>query len=143
MIDAPPSEVVAAMTDFDTWHQWMDGLIRVEKLTEGPYGVGTQWRETRKLFGQEASEVFKVTEFAPPGRIGLWVDGAQGTTGKGEYRFAYRLVPSGENGTHLTMDADIDMPGIVARLFGFLLKGMFKKGCDRDTLALKAYLEGA
>lgn len=142
VIDAPPTEVIAVMADFDAWHHWMDGLISVEKLTDGSYGVGTQWRETRKLFGQEASEVFEVTEFEPPGKVSLWVDGRQGTTGKGAYRFVYTLEPTGVKGTQLTMQADIDMPGLMAKLFGFLFKGMFKKGCDRDTLALKAYLEG-
>lgn len=140
-IETPRSDVFAAMTDFDSWDQWMDGLIRVEKLTDGAYGVGAKWRETRKLFGKEASEVFEVTEFDPPHRIGLWVDGRQGATGKGEYRFLYTLASSGEDRTQLTMHAEIDMPGVAAKIFGFLFKGMFKKGCDRDTLALKAYLE--
>ena len=129
------------MTDFDSWHHWMDGLVRLEKLTEAPYGVGTKWRETRKMFGREASELFEVTEFDPPHRIGLLIDGSQGTTGKGEYRFFYTFVPAGEDRTQLIMQGEIDIPGIAATIFGFLFKGMFKQGCDRDTLALKAYLE--
>ena len=140
-IEAPPDKVTAAMTDFDTWPQWMEGLVKVEPLSEHPYGVGTKWRETRKLFGQEATEVFEVTEFEPPHKIGLWVDGRQGSTGKGDYRFLYTIVPAGEGATKLTMEAEIDIPGWATKVFGFLFKGMFKKGCDRDTIALKAYLE--
>ncbi|MEO0827006.1 MAG: SRPBCC family protein [Cyanobacteria bacterium J06642_9] len=83
-IEAPPAQVVAAMVDFDSWHRWMDGLVKIEKLTDGPYGVGTQWRETRKMFGKEASEVFEVTGFEPPHTVNLRVDGSQGTTGTGE-----------------------------------------------------------
>ncbi|MEM9945500.1 MAG: SRPBCC family protein [Cyanobacteria bacterium P01_D01_bin.36] len=142
-INAPPTQVMAEMTDFDSWHHWMDGLIKIEKLTDGPYSVGTQWRETRKMFGKEASEVFEVTGFEPPHSVNLRVDGSQGTTGKGEYRFFYTLVPNDGDRTQLTMHSEIEMPGIVPKLFGFLLKGMFKQGCDRDTLALKAYLEEA
>jgi hypothetical protein len=130
------------MTDLDSWPRWMQGLVRVEKLTEGPYAVGTRWRETRKMFGSEASEVFEVTGYDPPRRIGLFVDGTQGTTGKGAYRFVYTLEPAAGNATRLRLDGEVDMPGVVARVLGFALKGMFRKGCERDTRALKAYLEG-
>ena len=141
-IEAPPAEVTAAMTDLEGWPRWMQGLVRVEKLTEGPYGVGTRWRETRKMLGHEASEVFEVTGYDPPRRIGLFVDGTQGTTGKGAYRFVYTLEPAAGNATRLVLDAEVDMPGVVARVMGFALKGMLRKGCERDTRALKAYLEG-
>ncbi|NER80630.1 MAG: hypothetical protein F6K42_13860 [Leptolyngbya sp. SIO1D8] len=140
-IAAPPSQVIAALTDFDSWHHWMDNLVRIEKLTDGAFNVGTKWRETRKLFGKEASEVFEVTEFEPPQRIALWVDGSQGITGQGEYCFFYTFLPVEKNGTHLTMHSNINMPGILASVFGFLMKGAFKKACDRDLLALKAHLE--
>ena len=142
LIQALPAEVMAAMTDLDGWPRWMQGLERVEKLTEGPYAVGTRWRETRKMFGKEASEVFQVTEYEPPRRIGLLVDGTQGTTGTGEYRFVYTLEPNGANATRLILDGEVDMPGVVARVLGFALKGMLRKGCERDTRALKAHLEG-
>jgi carbon monoxide dehydrogenase subunit G len=142
LIEAPPSEVLAAMTDIDSWPAWMQGLQRVEKLSGGPFGVGTRWRETRRMFGKEASEVFEVVEFEPPRRIGLFVDGAQGTTGKGEFRYVYSLEPASPDSTRLTLDGEIEMPGAMARILGFLLKGVFRKACDRDTRALKAHLEG-
>lgn len=142
VIEAPPSEVLAAMTDLDSWPAWMQGLQRVEKLSDGPFGVGTRWRETRRMFGREASEVFEVVEFEPPRRIGLFVDGAQGATGRGEFRYVYSLEPASPNSTRLTLDGEIEMPGVATRIFGFLLKGVFRKACDRDTRALKAHLEG-
>src|SRR5690606_30002726 len=99
-----------------------------------------RWREVRRMFGQEAAEVFEVTAYDPPHTLGLFVDGAQGTTGKGAYRFVYTLEPAAD-GTRLVLTGDIDMPGLAARLFGFLFKGMFRKGCERDLAALKAHLE--
>lgn len=140
-IQAPPEAVLAAMADLDGWPAWMQGLVRTEKLTNGPFGVGTRWREVRRMFGQEAAEVFEVTTYDPPHRLGLYVDGTQGTTGKGAFRFLYALEPAPGGGTRLVLTGDVEMPGLAARLFGFLFRGMFRKGCERDLNALKAHLE--
>jgi len=140
-IGAPPEEVMAAMADLDGWSAWMQGLVRAEKLTDGPFGIGTRWREVRRMFGTEAAEVFEVTTYDPPRQLGLFVDGSQGASGKGEYRFVYTLEPVGEGSTRLELSGDIDMPGLAARLFGFAFKSMFRKGCERDLNALAAYLE--
>lgn len=140
-IEATPEEILDALTDFDSWSDWMDGLLRVEKLTDGAYGVGTRWRETRKLMGQEATEEFEVVEFEPPHRVALRVDGSRGSSGKGEYRFVYTLSPEAVGNSRFVMDAEIEMPGVAARLFGWLFKSMFRKACDRDNAALKRYLE--
>lgn len=142
LIQARPIEVLGAITNLDAWPRWMPGLVRVEKLTEGQVDLGTRWRETRRMYGREASEVFQVTEYEPPGRLGLLVDGSQGTTGKGEYRFLYLLEPAGEGATRLTLEGDIDMPGMAARLLGFLFKGMMRMGCERDLVAMKEWVEG-
>ncbi|HEX6923898.1 MAG TPA: SRPBCC family protein [Longimicrobiaceae bacterium] len=142
LIQAPPAAVMEAMTDLDAWPRWMPALVRVEKLTEGPFDLETRWRETRKVFGREASEVFHVTEFEPPGRLGLWVNGAEGTTGKGEYRFLYLLEPAGEGTTRVTLEGEANMPGLAARVLGFLFRGMLRKGTERDLAALRSWLEG-
>lgn len=142
IIHAPPSKVMAAFTSLNQWHRWMPNLVHVEKLTDGPFDLGTRWRETRKMYGKEASEVFQVTESEPPGRLGLLVDGAQGSTGKGEYRFLYLMEPVGEGATRLSLRGDIVMPGIGARLLGFLFIGMMRRGVEKDHAALKAWVEG-
>lgn len=140
-IAAPPSEVMSVMTTYADWPRWMKGLEKVEPLTDGPYGEGTRWRETRRLMGKEAVEEFEVRRFEPPNLVELYVDGRKGTTGKGEYLFLYTLVPEADGGTRLVMDATIDMPGAFTRVLGFMLKGMFKKAIDRDTEAMKAFIE--
>jgi carbon monoxide dehydrogenase subunit G len=140
-IQASPDAVRAAFVDLESWQRWMPGLVRVEKLDDGPFDIGTRWRETRRMFGREASEVFRVTEFEPA-LIGLLVDGREGTTGKGEYRFVYTLHPVGEDATRLTLEGEADMPGAAARVLGFLFRGMMRRGCERDMAALKAHLEG-
>lgn len=139
-IDASPDRVFAAMIDFDGYQHWMNGFVGVEKLTEGPFGVGTEWRETRRMFGREASEVFEVTACEAPSRLGLRVDGKRGASRKGEYRFEYVLSPEG-TGTRVRLNGQIDMPGWFAGLMARMFVGMFKKAIDKDMQALKQHVE--
>jgi uncharacterized protein YndB with AHSA1/START domain len=138
-VEAPPPVVFSAMTQVERWKDWMPGLVRVEKLTQGPIGPGAEWRETRKMYGKEATEHFRVTRLEPNSRLDIVVDGAKGTTGRGEYFFTYELVPE-RSGTNVELTGDIRMPGLW-RLFGTFMVGTFKKACHKDLEALKAHLE--
>ena len=141
-IEARPERVYQAFSDIDSWPRWMPNLVGVERLTDGPFGVGAEWRETRKLFGQEASEVFEVTAADPPSRLRLRVDGSRGSSKKGEYRFDYRFEPSHE-GTRLRLEAEVEIPGVFAKLFGPLFVQTLRKACERDHQALKGHVESA
>ena len=137
----PPEEVYRALTDLDGAADWMPGLIRVEKLSEGGFAPGFQWRETRKMFGKEATEQFEVTDCDPPRKIALRVDGTKGTSGRGEYLFEFRLQPD-QGGTRVYMGGTIQDTGVVGTLLGWLLVFPYKKACAKDLRALKDHLEG-
>lgn len=140
-IDAPPAAVYAAMTDIDSWKNWMPGLVRIEKLSNGPFAAGTGWRETRKMFGKEATEQFEVTRVQPPNRIDLKVDGSKGTTGRGEYLFTYEFVPD-RGGTNVELVGEVRMSNRLWAMLGKMMAGTFKKACHKDLKAFKKYLEG-
>ncbi len=61
-----PDRVFQALTDLEGAANWMPGFVKVEILSKGAFGLGTQWRATRKLFGKAATEEFEVTRFEPP-----------------------------------------------------------------------------
>ncbi|MFN0207588.1 MAG: SRPBCC family protein [Planctomycetota bacterium] len=140
VINAPPAKVAAVFSDMNQWQHFMKGLVRVEKLTDGPFGKGTQFRETRKMFGKEASEFFEVKLYEPPKRIHLYVDGSKGQTGKGEFFFNYDFIAEA-GGTRLIANSEIKMPGFFAKLLGKLMIKVFKKACDRDLISMKQYIE--
>jgi hypothetical protein len=131
--------VFAALSDIDRWKDWLPNLVAVEKLTPGPFSEGTEWRETRKMFGKEAAEHFRVTRLQAPSRIDLLVDGAKGASKRGEYLFTYELVPD-RSGTNVELTGDVRMPGIRG-LFSRMLVKSFKKVCHKDLEALKRHLE--
>jgi uncharacterized protein YndB with AHSA1/START domain len=142
---ASPERVFRAITDPAEIQKWMPGLVELELHPNGPVALGSTWRETRKMFGREASEVFEVTACDPPRRLSVVVDGTKGTTGKGEFHFDHRLEPAPGGGTVLELWGAIQMPrpGPLTRLFLPLLRSMFRKGCAKDMKALRDYLAGA
>lgn len=140
-IESPPPVVFEALTNLDAAGQWMPNFVRIEKITGGPIGPGTEWRETRRMFGKESTEHFRVTRFDRPSRLDLLIDGAKGSSGRGEYVFVFELLPE-RTGTTVELTGDIRMPGIWG-LFSRFMVGTFKKACHKDLEALKAHLESA
>jgi uncharacterized protein YndB with AHSA1/START domain len=136
----PKKEAYSALIDLDSAEHWMQGLVRMERLDEGPLKEGSQWKETRKMFGKEAAEFFEVVKLEEPDKVMLRCDGTKGTTGKGEYLFTYILTETGE-GTDVTMLGEIRGLTGLSKWFGKMMAGSFKKACAKDLDSLKNHLE--
>lgn len=140
--NAPVEVVFAAITDIQAAAKWMPNLVSIELLTDGPYDVGTKWRETRSMFGREASEVFEVKALTPGKSIELYVDGKLGSSKRGEYRFIYDLEK--QNGTTIMyVRGTMTGMGVMGALFGWLFKGMFRKAISKDHAALRDFVEAS
>jgi carbon monoxide dehydrogenase subunit G len=139
-IHVPQSVAYRGLLDLDAAQHWMQGLVKIERLDEGQMREGSQWRETRTMFGTKATEHFEVVELNEPNKIVLRCDGTKGTTGKGEYIFTYLLESSG-NQTVVTLHGEIKGLTGFAKFFGKLMAGTFKKASAKDLDALKSYLE--
>jgi uncharacterized protein YndB with AHSA1/START domain len=140
VVDAPPERVFPALADPEMVARWMPGFVRFERLTEGPVGAGSRFREVRRMFGREAAEVFEVREFDPPRTLGLFVDGRNGSSKKGEFHFVYRLEGRGGR-TEVVLDGEVAGMGRFLEFLGRLLAGTMRKSCDRDLAAMKAFVE--
>jgi carbon monoxide dehydrogenase subunit G len=128
------------LLDLEAARNWMQGLVRIERLDEGPMQEGSEWKETRKMFGKEATEHFEVVELHEPDKIVLRCDGTKGTTGKGEFVFTYLIAASGEH-SEVTLDGEIKGLTGLTKILGKLMAGTFKKACAKDLDSLKSYLE--
>ena len=67
-VNATPTKVFGALTDLSQCRQFMPDMVAMELLTAGKFGVGTQWRETRKIkilgfFPIKATAVIEVDAF--------------------------------------------------------------------------------
>lgn len=139
-VRATPERVFAALTDLEGAKAWMPGFVGIHKLTPGAFAAGTRWRETRKMYGREATEEFEVTACEPTERIELYVDGKKGSSRRGEFRFRYELTPA-EKGTVVTLHGEVSGLGKVMEFFGRLFIGSFKRAISRDLEAMRVYLE--
>lgn len=132
-LEAAPAGGFAALADVAGLPGRIPAVMRVEVLTPSPVGVGTKFRETRVVFGKEATETFEVTEFEPPTRLTLVA-----VSCGAEYRCEHRLTPDG-TGTLLELEVRTRPRTLVAWLMaplGWLMTGFMKAAIAKDLDAL-------
>ena len=91
VINAPPATVFEHVSDPEKSKRWDEGLIELEMLTDGPFGLGTRIREVRKVPGGQNEAIEEVTTFEPGRKLG-W------TTLEGKFKTSglISLEPQGE-----------------------------------------------
>lgn len=138
-LPAPPERVFQALTDLDGAARWMPGLVGIERVGEVRQGMGARWRETRKVFGKEATEELEVTHYNAPSHFAVRIDGSKGTSGRGIYDFDYRLAQR-VGGTQVRVTGKLDGLSPMMRLLAPLIKHSFKTLCAKDLRALAEHL---
>jgi carbon monoxide dehydrogenase subunit G len=131
-IAARPEKVWTIITDLDHTTETLSGVQRVERIDDGSdFGVGTRWRETRTMFGREATEQMEVTA-VEPGRS-YTVVAANGTT---TYASVLRVQPAAGGTSHLSMTFGARPSGAVASILaatlGRLVQRTTRKMLQRD-----------
>ncbi|MBK8977878.1 MAG: SRPBCC family protein [Planctomycetes bacterium] len=137
-VAAPPAVVFAHASDFARAPEVVDAIVKVEMLTEGPLAVGTRFKETRRMFGKEASEVLEVVELEPPRR---YVLGAENHGCRYRTEIACEPAPGG---TRLSMTFAVEPLTRFARIMTFLMRPMLKsmaKQCAKDLDCIKRAAE--
>lgn len=133
-------QVYDGLLDLEAANHWMQGLVEIKRLEDGEMQEGSQWKESRKMFGHVATEHFEVVELKAPEKIVLRCDGTKGTTGKGEYIFTYILSTTGDH-TGITLTGEIKGLTGITKLFSKPMAGIFKKASAKDLDGLIAFLE--
>lgn len=139
-IAAPPDRVFGIITDLEGAAERMRGIKSLEVLTEGAFGVGTRFRETREIFGKEATEEMEVTEVTPGEGYRVRAE-SHGCV----YDSVLHIRPEGA-GCVLTVGFGAEPTGFVGRLASrLMLPLMRKQTCkllDQDLADIKAAAEG-
>jgi hypothetical protein len=136
---APPAEVFALFTDLDRLPARVKDITKIERLTNGPVGVGTKYNETRIVFKKEATVMFDVTAFEPNARFEILAHSCGA-----EYRTDHRFTPDGA-GTRvdltLTTRAESWFAWLLTPL-AYLMMSMCKKSLAADLDGMEAALAG-
>jgi uncharacterized protein YndB with AHSA1/START domain len=73
VIERPPGDVFAYLTDPARIHEWQASALEGSQESPGPMAVGTRVREVRKFLGKRMDSVVEVTEYLPPEKFSLRV----------------------------------------------------------------------
>lgn len=138
-IAAPPETVFSRCSDFENSADVVEGIDKVEMLTDGPVGPGTRFRETRTMFGREATEEMEVGAFDPPRRYTLV---AESHGARYHSEFLFEEVPEG---TRVRLTFDATPVTVFAKIMAVLTRPMQKKVAEllcKDLDDIKASIEG-
>ncbi|WP_433722774.1 SRPBCC family protein [Actinoplanes sp. CA-051413] len=124
LVEAPVAAVWRVFTDLPSRCERLSTVIAVELSTQGPFGAGTEWRETRTMAdGAEITEEFRVDECVSPQRFVVSSPGIGA-----EYRMTYTFVPVLEGrhrgGTMVTVVQDGTPTAPAGRFLALVFGGL-------------------
>jgi carbon monoxide dehydrogenase subunit G len=135
IIQRPVEDVFAFLADFENVPKWNYAIIETRKVSPGPVGVGTAYRQTRSV-PRRSEEGFEVTVFEPARRLEV-----QGQIGPFKAGTSYLLAPAG-SGTRLTNAVELESSGLLAVVTP-LATSRVKHAVAANLDKLRQLLEGA
>ena len=137
---ASPADVWAVVTDLEGSVATLSGVTAIERLDDGDaFDVGTRWRETRVMFGKEASEELEVTR-VEEGRSYTVEADSRGT----HYASQLRVEPTDGGSTiHMTFGAAQEgrFGRVLARTVGRAFEGATRRALEQDLEDIAAAAE--
>lgn len=130
-IDAAPEKVWAVLADVEHWPEWTRSMIRVQRLEDGPFGLGSTARVRQPRLPQA---VYTVTEYEP-GQNFTWATRSPGITIVGGHH-----VVSREDG-HATVRLTVDQTGVLAPLVGLFAGRLTRRYVTLEAEGLKRRCE--
>ena len=132
----PAEEVFAYLADAENLPRWNYAIEQTRKITAGPVGVGTVYRQTRTI-PSRSQEEFEIVVFQPPGQLML-----DGTFGPFRARTSYLLEPVA-GGTGLTNRWELEATSAPLRLLAPVAIPRVKAAVAKNLRTLKQILENA
>ncbi|MDR6684579.1 carbon monoxide dehydrogenase subunit G [Arthrobacter sp. 1088] len=140
-INATPEKVWAVLSDIPASAGTLSGINAIQMLSEGPYGEGTRWKETRTMMGRQETVEMWVSQADPPRSttVKALQSGADYTT---RFNLAER-----DGGTDLTLTfgAEVLKPTLGSKvamaLFGKIGMSITRKALSKDLAEIAAKAE--
>jgi hypothetical protein len=125
--------VFVYLADFENVPEWNYAIENTTKVSKGPVGIGTTYRQVRKI-PRRVEESFEVTAFEPERRLAI-----SGALGPFASELEYRIEPI-EGGTRVTNEVELKPQGILG-VVGRLASSRVKLAVARNLGELKRVLE--
>ena len=136
-IDRPPDVVfeLIGTNVYDNHPSWESEVVEIRPLTEPPVKLGSRAIMVRREYGRRSEVAYEVTEFELNRKIGFrHLDGPM------DFEIEFLLVPSGEAGTDLTVQVQVQPKGAF-RLLTPLIGRSLPKTSERITSQMVAFVE--
>lgn len=119
-----PRDVFDFITTPDNAPRIMPNVKNMIKLTEGPVGVGTRYRETRLMNGKEEHAELEVMEYVPGEKYAM-----RNLTAGIETVYRYTFHPEAD-GTHVNLVCDVQARGLKKLLLPLVVSVLKKEDGD-------------
>jgi uncharacterized protein YndB with AHSA1/START domain len=131
-IAAPVQQVWSVLADVERTPEWSASMTSVQRLDDGPFGVGSRVRiEQPRL----PAAVWQVTELTPE-RSFTWTTSRAGVTTS-----ASHVLEPTDNGTRVTLV--VDQAGPLAGVAGLLFGSLTRRYVDTELAGLTARSEAS
>ena len=140
-IHATPDKVWAVISDIPGSAATLSGIDALQMLSDGPYGEGTRWKETRTMMGRAETVEMWVTRADPPRSTTV-----KALQGGADYTSRFTLAER-DGGTDLTLTfgADVVKPTVLSKvsmaLFGKIGMSITRKALAKDLAEIAAKAE--
>lgn len=131
----PKIETFDFISQIELHPEWHSGMLESILLTEGPFGVGSKYKQKMTLMGQEMKSIFEVVEFEPGHR--LKVASLESPIPLQITRFV--LGNDELSHVHAVLEAQ---PSGMFKLMAGMIKKMVAETTEKDHHTLKSLLEG-
>lgn len=139
-IEKPLEEVWQAITDFRNCFNYIKSISKLEVIDEpNDTLIGFKWKETRVMFGKEATETMWITDYAENEYYRTRAES------HGSVYITTLSVEPLDKQTRLTMAFSAEAQTFFVKLFsscmGFVIKGSMKKALMKDLEDIKSHVE--
>jgi carbon monoxide dehydrogenase subunit G len=140
-VNAPADKVWAVISDIPGSAATLSGIDSIQMLSDGPYGEGTRWKETRTMMGRSETVEMWVAQSKPPRNTTV-----KALQGGADYTSRMTLADR-DGGTDLTMTFGADLVNPTRRsklamaVFGKLGMRITRKALAKDLAEIAAKAE--
>lgn len=145
-VNASPDKVWAVISDIPGSATTLSGIDSIQMLSQGGYGEGTRWKETRTMMGRSETVEMWVSQAEPPSPTHAGSTTVKALQGGADYTTQFTLAErDGGTDLSLTFGAEVVKPTLVSKiamtLFGRIGMSMTRKALAKDLAEIAAKAE--
>ena len=138
-IEKPLEDVWKVITDFKNCSNYIKSIVNLEIIDQPKDTlVGFKWKETRVMFGKEATETMWITEYVENEYYQTRAES------HGSIYISRLSIERIGQITNLTMsfstEAETFFVKLISLFMGFIIKGSMKKALTKDLIDIKTHM---